>query len=123
MPDAFGADGEGFADGFRAGGFPGVVGEAETGLGRRGIILAEGFGARLALVSAEADADDRGIPGPHLGGLPEDDARLLHGEVADGVEDPVERQAELAFAALPGSLQARRRWARSRADRSSATCR
>ena len=34
MADALGADGEGFADGFRAGGFAGVVGQPEAGLVR-----------------------------------------------------------------------------------------
>ena len=46
------------------------------------------------------------MSGPEFGGLPEDALGLFDGEVAHGVEDPVEREAQLAFSALAGPLQA-----------------
>ena len=42
----------------------------------------------------------------HLGGLAEDALGLLDGEVAHGVEDPVEREAQFALGAFAGALQA-----------------
>ncbi len=66
---------------------------------------AEGLGAGAALVAAEADADDGGVVRAHFGGLAEDAIGLLDGEVADGVEDPVEREAQLAGGALAGAFQ------------------
>ena len=42
-----------------------------------------------------------------LGGLAEDALGFLDGEVADGVEDPVEREAKLADGALAGAFQTR----------------
>src|SRR5260370_34506724 len=89
MTDAFGANGEGFADGFRPGGFAGMVGEAKPRLACLGIHLSEGFRTGLALVTTKADADDGGIHRPHLGGFAKDDSRLFYGEMAHGVEDPV----------------------------------
>ena len=59
----------------------------------------------------------------HLRGLAEDALRLLDGEVAHGVEDPEERETQLARGPLAGALQALQRWARRRVDRSCATCR
>ena len=105
VADALGADGERFADGLGAGGFAGVVGEAQAGGAGLGVEGAEGLGAGAALVTAEADADDGGVLGAHFGGLAEDALGLFDGEVADGVEDPVEREAQLARGALAGAFQ------------------
>ena len=41
----------------------------------------------------------------HLGGFAEDAIGFFDGEVADGVEDPVEREAKLARGALAGALE------------------
>jgi hypothetical protein len=82
-----------------------------------------GLGAGSALVSAETDADDGGVIFAHLGGFAEDAIGFLDGEVADGVEDPVEGEAKLAGGALAGAFETRRRWARSSGDRSCATYR
>jgi hypothetical protein len=46
------------------------------------------------------------VRGLEFGGLAEDALGLLDGEVAHGVEDPVEREAQLALGALAGPLQA-----------------
>ncbi len=70
-----------------------------------GIESAKGFGAGVALVAAEADADDGGVMRAQFGGLAEDALGLFDGEVADGVEDPVEREAQLAGGALTGAFQ------------------
>ena len=67
----------------------------------------KGFGAGLALVAAQADADDGGVARAHLGGLAEDAIGLFDSEVADGVEDPVQREVELAGGALAGAFQGR----------------
>src|ERR1700678_1164617 len=42
----------------------------------------------------------------HLDGLAKNALGFLHREMADGVKDPVEREAQFAQAALPGSFQA-----------------
>ena len=76
---------------------------ASCGLGVEGT---ECLGAGKALVSAEADADDGGVLRTHFGGLTEDALGLFDGEVADGVEDPVEREAQLAGGAQTGAFQA-----------------
>ncbi len=105
VADALGADGEGFPDGLGAGGFAGVVGEAQAGGAGFGVEGAKGLGAAAALVAAKADADDGGVLGAHFGGFAEDALGFGHGEVAYGVEDPVEREAKLALAAFAGALQ------------------
>ena len=106
MADALGADGERFPDGFGAGGFAGVVGEAQTGGAGLGVEGAEWLGAGDALVSAEADADDGRVLGAHFGGFAEDALGFFDGEVADGVEDPVERETQLKRGALAGAFEA-----------------
>ena len=60
----------------------------------------------LALVAAQADADDRGVWARISAALRKTRSASSHGEVAHGVEDPVEREAQLALAALPRPLQA-----------------
>ena len=47
-----------------------------------------------------------GYCGAHLRRLAEDDPGFLDGEVADGVEDPVEGEAEFPVGALAGSFEA-----------------
>jgi hypothetical protein len=54
VADALGTDGEGLADGLGAGGFSGVVGEAQAGGAGLGIKGAEGLGTGYALVAAQA---------------------------------------------------------------------
>ena len=123
VADALGADGERLPDGLGAGGFAGVVGEAQAGLRGLGIEGAEGLGAGAALVAAEADADDGGVVRAHFGGLAEDALGLFDGEVAHGVEDPVEREAQFALGALAGALQAGEDGLEGTRGRSCATCR
>jgi len=77
----------------------------EGGLRGLGIKGAEKLRAGAALVAAQANSDDRGVGGLEFGGLAEDALGLLDGKVAHGIEDPVESEVQLAFSALPGSLQ------------------
>ena len=124
MAEAFGADVERFPDGFGAGGFAGVVGEAQAGLScARAYICAKRFGAAMALVAAETDADDGGKVGAHLGGLLKDALGFGHGEVAHGVEDPVNRQAEFAFGTEARALEACEDGLEAVRGRDCATCR
>ena len=105
MADALGADGESLPDGLGAGGFTGVVGEAEAGrLGSR-VEVAEWLGGAATLVTAETDGDDGGVMFAHLGGFAEDAIGFFDGEVADGIEDPEEREAKLARGAFAGALE------------------
>jgi len=106
VADALGADGESFPDGLGAGGFAGVAGEAQAGGLGAGVEMAERLGTGAAFVAAEADSDDGGVEFAQLGGLTEDAVGFLDSEVADGVEDPVEGQSELAGGALTGALKA-----------------
>ena len=60
---------------------------------------------------------------PHFGGFAEDARGLFDGEVADGVEDPVEGEAEFALAAFAGAFQAGEDGLEGARDRGCATCR
>ena len=51
MADALGADGEGFPDGFRAGGFAGVIGKPEPGARGLRVKCVELLGAAAALIA------------------------------------------------------------------------
>jgi len=53
VADAFGADVESFPDGLGAGGFAGVIGEAQAGGLGAGVEVAERLGTGAALVAAE----------------------------------------------------------------------
>ena len=110
MADALGADGECFPDGFRAGGFAGVISEAQASGFGAGEKVAEGFGAGAALISAEANGDDGGVVRAHFDGFAEDAVGLFDGEMADGIEDPVERQAEFGCGAFAGMFECGEDW-------------
>ena len=105
MADALGADGKCFSNGVGAGGFAGVVGEAQACAACLLVEGAKGLGAGAALVSAEADADDGRVVIAHFRSLAEDAVGFLNGEMANGVEDPVEGEIELAGGALAGALE------------------
>ena len=106
MADALGADGKRFPDGLGTRGFAGVVGQAQTGACRFSVKGVKWRGAGAPLVAAQADADDGRVVRAQLGGLAEDALRFFHGEVANRVEDPVEREVQLAGGALAGAFQA-----------------
>ena len=64
-----------------------------------------------------------GYCGAHFGGFAEDALGFLHGEMADGVEDPVERKSEFTGGAFAGALEAGEDGLESTRDRSCATYR
>jgi hypothetical protein len=108
VADALGTNCQRLADGLGPGSFAGVVGQAEAG---RFCLL----GIRVALNGSEParrSSPPRPTPTmegqlrPHFGSLEEDPLRLGDAEVADGVEDPVKREAQLALAAFAGAFQA-----------------
>src|SRR6476620_7007611 len=107
MAQTFGADAEGFPDGFGAGGFAGVVGKAETGGARFGVSFAERFGASASFVTTESDTDDGRELGAELDGLAHNTFPFRDGEVANGVEDPENGEAQLAFGAVAGAFESR----------------
>jgi len=106
VAEAFRADGEGLANSFGSGGFAGVVGEAEAGIARAGVHLAEGLGAAAAFVATEADADDGRVIATKLGGFAEDFFGFVEREVAHGIEDPVESEADFLLGAKAGAFEA-----------------
>lgn len=106
VAEALGADVQGAPDAFGADGFAGMGSEAQTGGAGFGVEIAEGLSGGAALVSADADADDGRELGAHLGGFAEDAGGFVGAEVADGVEDPEEGEAELGFGAGAGALHA-----------------
>src|ERR1700733_6652222 len=106
MPETFGADGERFPDGRRAGRFAGVVGQAQACVARFSVESAKRLGTGDTLVASQADADDGVIFGAQLRCFAKDAFGFGHSEVADGVEDPVEGDAQLLLAALAGSFKA-----------------
>src|SRR5208283_5044840 len=69
MADALRTDGEGLPDGLGAGGFAGVVGEAQARFACLGIEGAKGRGAGAALVATQSYADDGGVSGLEFSAL------------------------------------------------------
>ena len=106
MSDALRANGQRLPDGFRTGGLAGVVGQPQSSLGGFGVKSVESLRAAATLVAAESDADDGGILRAHFGCFAEDAFGFLDRKMAHGVEDPIECEAKLAFAALAGPFQA-----------------
>lgn len=104
MADALGTDVQGCPDALRTGGFAGVTGEVQaSGLGF-GEELAEFVRWAAGFIAADANADDTGVLVLEFGGLGEDAGTFLQAEVADGVDDPEQREAEVALAALAAAL-------------------
>ncbi len=99
VADAFGADVDGGPDALGAGILAGVTGEAEAGGLGFGVEVAEVLGGASGFVAADADADDAGVKVLEGGGLGEDAGAFGDAEVADGVDDPEEREVEVGFAA------------------------
>ncbi len=98
----------------RADGLSGVNAETQAGARRLGIDLLEELGGGKALVAADADANDVTglilagplLAAPKLNGLGENLLGLFGAEVAHGVEDPIEADAEILFRAQPSALHA-----------------
>ncbi len=108
VADALGADVDGGPDALGAGVFAGVAGEAEAGGLGFGVEVAELVGGAEQLVAADADADDAGVLVLELGGFLEDAGAGFDAEVADGVDDPEERDVEVALGAGGGRVRWRR---------------
>ena len=107
VADALGADVDGRPDALRAGVFAGVAGEAEAGGFGIRVELAELVGGAEELVASDADADDAGVERLELGGFLEDAGAGFDAEVADGVDDPEERDVEVGSARVrPRSMAA-----------------
>jgi len=99
VADALGADVDGGPDALRAGVLAGVAGEAEAGGFSFEVEIAELVGGAEELVASNADADDAGVERLELGGFAEDAGAGVDAEVADGVDDPEERDVEVGFGA------------------------
>ena len=97
MANSLGSNIDGSPDAFGADGFSGVRGESESVVAGLGVEFAEGFGSGATLVPTDADADDGVVLAAHLGGFAEDAGGLLGAEVADGIEDPVAGNTEVAL--------------------------
>lgn len=98
VPDAFGSDVDGCPDALRTRGLACVAGEAEAGCFGFGVELAEVLGGASGFVASDADADYAGINVLEGGGLGEDARTFGDAEMADGVDDPEERDVELGLA-------------------------
>jgi hypothetical protein len=97
VADAFGAQVERSPDGFGRSSFSGVGSRAETVVEGVGVYAAEEFGRSFLLVAANADADHVALAVED--GQFENSLRLFDAEVAGGVENPEQRDAEIAGAA------------------------
>src|ERR1019366_1171194 len=97
MADAFGTEVERSPDGFWRAGFAGMRGQAQAVVGGPGVGVAEKFWRRFLLVAADADGDDLSVM--IANGKLEDFLGAVGSELAHGVEDPDERDAEVARAA------------------------
>src|SRR5580692_4357447 len=105
MANALRTDRERFPNGFGPGGLSRVVGEAKTCPSGLRIQLAKWFGASHPLVPAQTDSDDRGIRGPEFCGLTKHALRFIDSEMADGIEDPIKRQAQFPLSTHSGAFQ------------------
>src|SRR5580700_8519757 len=94
VADTFGAQVERSPDGFGRAGFAGVGGGAEAVVERVGVYAAKKFGRTFLFVAANADADHVALAVEH--GELENSLRLLDAEVAGRVENPKQRDAEIA---------------------------
>src|SRR5271166_4337959 len=72
---------------------------------RARIDIAKQLGRGTALVASQTDADDAVAGLAQRDGLVEHQPGAARAEVADGVEDPVQRHAEIALTALPSRFQ------------------
>ena len=88
----------------RADGFSGVDAEAQAVARGLRVDLGEKLRGGNALVAADADADD--VAGLCSMALARTFAALFGAEVADGVEDPIERGAEVFFRTPAAALHA-----------------
>ena len=94
-PDALGADR-----------FAGMGREMQARFARLGVELAEGFGSGAALVSSDADSDDRGVLRRSSAALRKTQRRFFRTEMADGIEYPVGGDAEVLLGLFAGALHA-----------------
>ena len=104
MADAFGFEVERSPDGIGAGAFSGMGGEMEAVLGGARVDGGEPLGRAGALVASYAEGDHVAIA--KLYGEVEDGLGFFGSELADGVEDPEDGDAEIFFAALAAALEA-----------------
>ena len=104
VADALGAQVERSPDGFRRASLAGVGSEAQAVVGGPGVGIAEKFGRGFLLVASNADADDFAVVIA--------DGELEHilggfgAELAYSVEDPKQRDAEVARAAGAAAIEA-----------------
>ena len=103
MTNALGAEVERSPDRLGRAGLAGVRGQAQALVGGIGVDAAEKFRRGLQFVAANADTDDMAVP--VASGEFENFLRFLDSEVAGGVEDPKQRNAEIARAAGAAALQ------------------
>ena len=106
VTDTLGADVEGTPDSFRADGFACMGGEPQSSVAGFRIEVAERFSAGAALVAADADTDDGRKLRAKFRCFAKDAGGLSGTEVANGVEDPVKRDAEFGFCVGAGTLHA-----------------
>ncbi len=104
MADALGAQVERSPDGLGRPGLAGVRGQSQALVGGVGVDAAEKFRRSFQFIAANADADDVAVAVARR--QFENLLRFLDSEVAGGVEDPKQRNAEIARAAGASAFQA-----------------
>ena len=82
-----------------------MICESESGFFCTRVHRSKRLGSTASLVSAEADPDNRWMRGAKLGGFAKDLLGFVEREVAYGIEDPVESEAELVFGAKASALE------------------
>ena len=104
MADAFGAQIERSPYGFGRSGLAGVSCQAHAVVGGPGVSVAKKFRRGFQFVAADADADHFAIM--IADGQLEDLLRGFRAELADSVENPEQRDAEVALAAGAAAIEA-----------------
>ncbi len=104
VADAFGTKIERSPYGFRRAILAGVSGEAHAVIGSPGVGITKKLGRSFQFVAADADADNFAIM--IANGQLEDLLRRFRAELADGVENPDKRDAEVARAAGAAAIEA-----------------
>src|SRR5215471_9256899 len=103
VPDALRVQIERTPDRFRRPGFPGMRRKAKTVVSGVAVNAAEQFGRSFLLVAANAHADDVAVLVANREF--EDSLRLLDTELADCIEDPEKRDAEIPGAAGASAVE------------------
>src|SRR5437868_3147159 len=105
VANALSADIERAPDRFRPEALPRMGGQTQAAIARAKVSFLELLGKAASFVAANADARDAGILLPQLNGFIHHASDCVPTEVAHSINNPQQRNSEIAFAALAAAFQ------------------